>query len=424
MSSPRRSRWSAGPGQRTRRSRRGASPRPRRHDQQVREAKVIARRIDESRLYTERWLSRRRTWSPDSWRERTALQQPEWPDAAAAAAALRAPEGEPAARLRRRGAAAPRQPRAACSTAARSCCRPATASSRSTSSRRRRIREKLKIMLQMSAVLTYGATLPVVKVGRIAGQFTKPRSEPFERVGDVELPSFRGHMVHDDAPTRRGARPRSGADGRGLQPVGVDAQPAARVHEGRLRRPDPGAPLEPGVRRLELAEGRRYERLADEIERALQFMAACGIDLSRRAPAARGRLLHEPRGPAARLRGGADAPRLADRRLVRLLGAPALDRRAHAAARRRARRVLLRRPQPARRQARPGGDARRGGRAVRAAEPGPRPRPADVRRADGRRATCAELLPPLLRAVARGGPPGRLGVRPDAREHDHDRRTA
>ena len=64
-----------------------------------------------------------------------------------------------------------------------------------------RIREKLKIMLQMSAVLTYGATLPVVKVGRIAGQFTKPRSEPFERIGDVELPSFRGHMVHDDGPT-------------------------------------------------------------------------------------------------------------------------------------------------------------------------------------------------------------------------------
>ena len=69
-----------------------------------------------------------------------------------------------------------------------------------------RIREKLKIMLQMSAVLTYGATLPVVKVGRIAGQFTKPRSEPFERVGDEEIPSFRGHMVHDDDAHRRGAR--------------------------------------------------------------------------------------------------------------------------------------------------------------------------------------------------------------------------
>src|SRR5439155_172359 len=64
-----------------------------------------------------------------------------------------------------------------------------------------RIRENLKIMLQMSAVLTYGATLPVVKVGRIAGQFTKPRSDAFERVGDEEIPSFRRHMVNGEAPT-------------------------------------------------------------------------------------------------------------------------------------------------------------------------------------------------------------------------------
>ena len=95
------------------------------------------------------------------------------------------------------------------------------------------------------------------------------------------------------------------------------------------------------------AEGRRYERIADEIERALRFMRACGIDLDARAPAARGRLLHEPRGADPRLRGGPHAPRLAHRRLVRLLGAPALDRRAHPPARRRPRRVRRGHPQPA-----------------------------------------------------------------------------
>ena len=63
------------------------------------------------------------------------------------------------------------------------------------------IREKLKVLLQMSAVLTYGATLPVVKVGRIAGQFAKPRTSATELVGGVELPSFRGHIVHSDEPT-------------------------------------------------------------------------------------------------------------------------------------------------------------------------------------------------------------------------------
>ena len=51
------------------------------------------------------------------------------------------------------------------------------------------IRDKLKVILQMAVVLTYGAGVPVVKVGRIAGQFAKPRSSPTERVGDVELPS-------------------------------------------------------------------------------------------------------------------------------------------------------------------------------------------------------------------------------------------
>ena len=59
----------------------------------------------------------------------------------------------------------------------------------------------------MSAVLTYGATLPIVKVGRIAGQFAKPRSSPTETVDGVELPSFRGHMINDDAPTREARTP-------------------------------------------------------------------------------------------------------------------------------------------------------------------------------------------------------------------------
>ena len=82
------------------------------------------------------------------------------------------------------------------------------------------IREKLKIFLQMSIVMIYGSGLPLVKVGRIAGQFAKPSSEPTERVDELELPSFLGHMVNDDAPTRGGARPRSGAAAAGLPPVG------------------------------------------------------------------------------------------------------------------------------------------------------------------------------------------------------------
>src|SRR5690606_25548870 len=56
------------------------------------------------------------------------------------------------------------------------------------------IRDTFKVMLQMAVVLTFGAACPVVKVGRMAGQFAKPRSAPTETVGDKELPSYRGDI--------------------------------------------------------------------------------------------------------------------------------------------------------------------------------------------------------------------------------------
>src|SRR4029078_12954074 len=59
------------------------------------------------------------------------------------------------------------------------------------------IRDKLRVILQMAVVMTYGAGLAVVKVGRIAGQFAKPRSSATETRDGVELPSFRGHIVND-----------------------------------------------------------------------------------------------------------------------------------------------------------------------------------------------------------------------------------
>ena len=59
------------------------------------------------------------------------------------------------------------------------------------------IRDKLKVILQMAVVLMYSSGVPVVKIGRIAGQFAKPRSSGTETIDGVELPSFRGHMVND-----------------------------------------------------------------------------------------------------------------------------------------------------------------------------------------------------------------------------------
>jgi len=218
------------------------------------------------------------TWSPDSWRGYEALQQPEWPDAAAARAVVERLSASPPlvfageARALRGNLAKAIDGRAFLLQAG-DCVESFTELST------QRIREKLKIMLQMSAVLTYGATLPVVKVGRIAGQFAKPRSDLVEVVDGVELPSFRGHMVNGDEPTpeARVPDPRRMVEGYNQSAQTLNLLRAftkggyADLTQVHLWNKDfvSSSP-----------EGRRYERLASEIERALAFMAACGIDLT------------------------------------------------------------------------------------------------------------------------------------------------
>ena len=58
------------------------------------------------------------------------------------------------------------------------------------------IRDSFKVILQMAVVLTFGASLPIVKVGRVAGQFAKPRSSDIEAIDGIELPSYRGDMIN------------------------------------------------------------------------------------------------------------------------------------------------------------------------------------------------------------------------------------
>jgi 3-deoxy-7-phosphoheptulonate synthase len=218
------------------------------------------------------------TWSPSSWRGFEALQQPDWPDAARAREAVERLRGCPplvfAGEARRlRDDLADVQAGRAFLLQAGDC---AESFNDFTAIG---IREKLKIMLQMSAVLTYGATLPILKVGRIAGQFTKPRSAPVELVGDLELPSFRGHMIHGDEPTAEARTPDP------LRMVQGYNQSASTLNLLRAFTKGGFADLT----QVHLwnkdfvassAEGRRYEALAGEIERALKFMAACGIDLT------------------------------------------------------------------------------------------------------------------------------------------------
>ena len=278
------------------------------------------------------------TWRPDSWRERRALQQPRGPTPTRRRPPSTRLKASPplvfageARALREQLAKA--IDRRAFLLQAGDCVE--SFNELSTM----RIREKLKIMLQMSAVLTYGATLPVVKVGRIAGQFTKPRSDEFEVVDGEEILSFRGHMVNGDEPTAeaRVPDPQRMLEGYNQSASTLNLLRAftkggyADLTQVHLWNKDFVASS---------PEGRRYEALALDIERALAFMAACGIDLAAE------RRLHEVdvftshEGLLLDYEEGLTRRGLADRRLVRLLGAPALGRRAHARSRRRARRVL------------------------------------------------------------------------------------
>src|SRR3954447_11666840 len=218
------------------------------------------------------------SWTPSSWRARPAGQQPEWPDQGRLDDVLKRLATLPplvfAGEARRLTAALGdvAQGRAFLLQAG-DCAESFDGFSADS------IRDKLKVILQMAVVLTYGSGVPVVKVGRIAGQFAKPRSSPTQTVGDRVLPSFRGHIVNDMAPT---------AEARVADPerlIQAYHQSASTLNLLRAFTKGGFADLnQVHVWNQEFVasspEGRRYEQLATEIERALRFMAACGIDLT------------------------------------------------------------------------------------------------------------------------------------------------
>jgi len=216
-------------------------------------------------------------WSAASWRRFPAAQQPEWPDADAlkkveARLAVVPPlvfAGEARHLTTQLGNVANGE---AFMLQAGDCAESFTEFTADS------IRDKLKIILQMAVALTYAAGVPVVKVGRIAGQFAKPRSAETERVGDLTLQSFRGHMVNDEAFEAEARTP----DPERL--VAAYQQSASTLN--LLRAFTKGGFADLSQVHLwnqqfvaSSAEGRRYELVASEIDRALRFMAACGIDL-------------------------------------------------------------------------------------------------------------------------------------------------
>ena len=139
------------------------------------------------------------------------------------------------------------------------------------------VRNKLRVLLQMAVVLTYAASVPVVKVGRIAGQYAKPRSSDFETRDGVTLPAYRGDAVNGFDFTAESRVP----DPQRL--VDVYNSSAATLNLVRAFVTGGYADLRQVhawntdfVR--ESAAGQRYEPMANEIDRALTFMQAIGAD--------------------------------------------------------------------------------------------------------------------------------------------------
>jgi len=217
-------------------------------------------------------------WSPSSWTRFPALQQPEWPDERVLKEVLTELATVPplvfAGEARELKRALARVGRGEAFVLQAGDCAESFHDFSADA-----IRDRLKVILQMAVVLTYAAGLPVVKVGRIAGQFAKPRTKTTERRGEIELPSFRGHAVNGDGFDEESRR----ADPRRM--LQAFNQSAATLNLIRAFTKGGFADLRQihtwnqefvaGSR-----QGQRYEQIAGEIDRAMRFMGACGVDLS------------------------------------------------------------------------------------------------------------------------------------------------
>jgi len=211
-----------------------------------------------------------------SWAGKAAAQQPDWPDPARVEQVLADLAGLPPLvfagecdLLRERLAAVSR---GEAFVLQGGDCAETFAGARADA-----VRAKLQTILQMAVVLTYGASVPVVKIGRLAGQFAKPRSGLTEIRDGVALPAYRGDAIN-----------------------GFEFTPAARTHDpDRMLRAYHCAAVTLNLCRAFTTggyadlhqvhawnrdfvrtspSGQRYEQLAGEIDRALSFMRACGIE--------------------------------------------------------------------------------------------------------------------------------------------------
>jgi 3-deoxy-7-phosphoheptulonate synthase len=214
-------------------------------------------------------------WQPDSWRNRPAQQMPEYADAIALAEVERRLESYPPLVFAGEARTLKEQLADVC-TGKAFILQGGDCAETFADFQTDKIRDTLRVILQMAVVLTFGAGMPVVKLGRIAGQFAKPRSADTEVIGGRELPSYRGDIVNaiefeaaarEPDPTRQLQAYGQAATTLNLLRAFTQGGYASltRVHQWMLG----------NVERSPW--GNRYRDMANRITEALEFMQACGV---------------------------------------------------------------------------------------------------------------------------------------------------
>jgi 3-deoxy-7-phosphoheptulonate synthase len=215
-------------------------------------------------------------WTPDSWRAKPIQQVPAYPDAQALAAVEHQLAGFPPlvfageARKLKRGLAK-------VATGEAFLLQGGDCAESFAEHSADNIRDWFRVFLQMAVVLTFAGSCPVVKVGRIAGQFAKPRTAPTEKIDGQELPSYRGDIINDIEFTPEARTPDPGRQ------LSAYRQSAATLNLLRAFATGGYANLENAHRWMlgfvkDSPQSSRYQELAGRITETLDFMRAIGID--------------------------------------------------------------------------------------------------------------------------------------------------
>jgi 3-deoxy-7-phosphoheptulonate synthase len=214
-------------------------------------------------------------WSPESWRGKPIVQVPEYPDKAALAEVEAKIASYPPLVF---AGEADKLKRALAEVAAGDAflLQGGDCAESFNEHGANHIRELFRVFLQMAVVLTYAGGSPVVKVGRIAGQFAKPRSSPTERRGNEELPSYRGDIINGEGFTASNRIPDP------HRQLEAYRQSAATLNLLRAFSEGGYASLDNVLRWLLDFEqkspfGKKYREMGEQIQTALRFMRSCGV---------------------------------------------------------------------------------------------------------------------------------------------------